>query len=176
MLAAPIRIAAIALPLTAGALPVMASHGEVEHLRATDQLPMGLIMPEMNAERGRALFVNKGCIVCHSVNGVGGEDAQALDTDTMEDMMNPFDFAARMWRGSAAMVELQKKELGEQIELNGQELADIIAFVHDAREQAKLTRDQIPEGIARMMHHDIDEDHSDESEMEHQGEEEKQSD
>jgi hypothetical protein len=30
MLAAPIRIAAIALPLTAGALPVMASHGDTD--------------------------------------------------------------------------------------------------------------------------------------------------
>jgi hypothetical protein len=65
--------------------------------------------------------------------------------------MNPFEFAAKMWRGAGAMVAMQQDELGAQIELNGQELANIIAFVHDAEEQAKFSKADIPDDIAKMM-------------------------
>ena len=88
----------------------------------------GLMMPSFDAARGRKLFASKGCVVCHSVNGVGGEDAPPLDAATMERPMNPFEFAAKMWRGADAMIYLQREELGEQIELTGDELSDIIAF------------------------------------------------
>lgn len=111
----------------------------------------GLVLPNLDPVAGRALFANKGCVVCHSINGVGGQDAPALDADTMENPMNPFDFAASMWRGSEAMVALQRDELGSQIELTGQELADITAFVHDPDEQAKLSAADIPANIAAVM-------------------------
>lgn len=110
----------------------------------------GLMMPEMDAERGRKLFASKGCVVCHSVNGVGGP-AAPLDAATMSLPMNPFEFAARMWRGAEAMVALQRDELGEPISLTGQELADIIAFVHDAEEQKKFTEADIPHEMEDMM-------------------------
>src|SRR3546814_3672335 len=71
----------------------------------------GLMMPSMDAARGRQLFASKGCVVCHSVNGVGGENAPPLDASTMSMPMNPFEFAARMWRGAEAMVALQREEL-----------------------------------------------------------------
>jgi cytochrome c len=110
----------------------------------------GLMMPEMDAARGRKLFASKGCVVCHSVNGVGGP-APSLDAATMPLPMNPFEFAARMWRGAEAMVALQRAELGEPITLTGQELADIIAFVHDAEEQKKFTEADIPHEMEDMM-------------------------
>ena len=113
----------------------------------------GLILPEMNAQEGRRLFAETGCVVCHSINGVGGTDAPMLDADFMESPMNPFEFAARMWRGAEAMVELQREELGDVIELNGEELAAIIAFVHDAEEQARFSEDDIPDAIEAMMEH-----------------------
>ena len=113
----------------------------------------GLMMPSMDPVRRRELFASKGCVVCHSVNGVGGEDATAFDASTMPRLMNPFEFSARMWRGAKAMIYLQQEELGEQIELTGQDLADIIAFVHHATEQAKFSGDDIPPNIKRMMHH-----------------------
>lgn len=103
-----------------------------------------LMLPSMDAARGRALFAQKGCVVCHSVNGVGGEDAPSLDADTMDEVMNPFDFAARMGRSAAAMVAMQEDELGAQIELTGQDLADITAFVHDPHEQAIFSAQDIP--------------------------------
>jgi cytochrome c len=111
----------------------------------------GLFLPKMNAAAGRSLFASKGCVVCHSINGVGGVDAPALDASLMPVPMNPFEFAAKMWRGAGAMVAMQQDELGAQIELNGQELANIIAFVHDADEQAKFSTADIPEDIAKMM-------------------------
>ena len=129
----------------------------------------GLMMPQMDAAKGRMLFAAKGCVVCHSINGVGGEDAQALDAEFMEMPMNPFEFAARMWRGAGAMVELQEAELGGQIELDGDELAAIIAFVHDANEQAMFSEEDIPEGIKGMMHHEGEEDHHGEGEEDDHG-------
>jgi hypothetical protein len=129
------------------------SHGANMEMMAS-----GLILPEMNAEEGRELFASKGCVVCHSINGVGGVDAPMLDAEFMDSPMNPFEFSARMWRGAEAMVELQRDELGEVIDLTGEELAAIIAFVHDAEEQAKFSEADIPEEIEAMMVHVEDKD------------------
>ena len=112
-----------------------------------------VLLPEMNAQEGRRLFAAKGCVVCHSINGVGGTDAPMLDAEFMDSPMNPFEFAARMWQGAEAMVALQRDELGDVIELNGEELAEIIAFVHDPDEQAKFSNADIPENIEAMMGH-----------------------
>lgn len=113
----------------------------------------GLMMPSMDPERGRKLFASKGCVVCHAVNGVGGEDASPLDAATMPRPMNPFEFSARMWRGAEAMIYLQREELGEQIEFTGDELADIIAFVHDSEEQAKFSEADVPARMKDLMQH-----------------------
>ena len=99
----------------------------------------------MDSGRGRALFLNKGCVICHSVNGVGAEIGPSLNAADMPTPMNVFEFAARMWRGASAMAVMQEYELGGIISLTGQELADLIAFAHNAEEQAKLTESQIPE-------------------------------
>lgn len=110
-----------------------------------------LVIPSMNAENGRKLFASKGCVVCHSINGIGGKDARALDAATMPGQMNPFDFAAKMWQGAPVMVLLQRKELGEQTQLTGQELADIIAFVHSGDEQRKFSEDDFPPKIKELL-------------------------
>ncbi|WP_292447830.1 c-type cytochrome [Mesorhizobium sp.] len=111
----------------------------------------GMMMPPMNSAHGRRLFAEKGCVVCHSVNGIGGEDAPALDAATMSKGMNPFDFVAKMWRGAPAMIEMQNDELGSQIEFTGDELEDIIAFVHDEAEQKKFTKADIPPNISAIL-------------------------
>lgn len=126
----------------------------------------GLMMPSMDSTRGRKLFASKGCVVCHSVNGVGGEDAPPLDAATMPGPMNPFEFTAKMWRGAEAMIYVQREELGEQIEFTGDELADIIAFVHNPQEQKKFTEADIPPRIKNLMMH-MGEEPSEEHEKEH---------
>lgn len=111
----------------------------------------GMTMPGMDAARGRKLFASKGCVVCHAVNGIGGTDAAALDASTMGGMTNPFDFVAGMWRGARPMIEMQDDELGGQVEFTGQELADIIAFLHHPAEQKIFSPSDIPPDIKAVM-------------------------
>lgn len=120
--------------------------------RAGFVLENGLEIPGFDPVKGRKLFAAKGCVVCHSVNGIGGEDAPEFSADYMDNPMNAFDFAANMWRGASAMIDMQENELGEQIDLSGDELAAIIAFVHDAEEQARFSQADIPEDIEDLMH------------------------
>jgi mono/diheme cytochrome c family protein len=120
--------------------------------RAMDaMMDIGLAMPPMNSHRGRELFLDKGCIVCHQVNGVGGEVGPPLNAQDMPAPMNAFEFAARMWRGAGAMIAMQQELFGDQIELNGQDLADLVAFAHDRAEQAEVAADDIPEKFRSLI-------------------------
>lgn len=113
---------------------------------------IGVALPPMSSDRGRAIFLEKGCVACHSVNGVGGDVGPALDAAEMPKPMNAFEFAARMWRGAGAMITMQEDEqFGGQIDLSGQELADLVAFAHDADAQAWLKADQIPKKFRAMI-------------------------
>jgi cytochrome c len=112
-----------------------------------------LAMPMMNAERGMSLFASKGCVACHAVNGIGGHDAKNLDAHSMDMVMNPFDFMAKMWRMAPAMIYAQQEVYGDQILFTGDEIADIIAFVHDDAQQHKFTATLIPKNIMKSMHH-----------------------
>lgn len=112
-----------------------------------------LMMPDMDPARGRKLFASKGCVACHAINGVGGHDATPLDAHSMDQVMNPFDFAAKMWRMAPVMIDAQEEALGEQILFTGDEIADIIAFVHDDAEQHNFSEADIPPKIREWMHH-----------------------
>lgn len=114
-------------------------------------IDIGLVLPPMDSARGFEVFMNKGCVVCHAVNGVGGEIGPAFDAASMPQPMNAFEFAARMWRGAPAMALMQEDLLGEMITLDGQELADIVAFVHDERAQSNVTLADIPPEIREMI-------------------------
>lgn len=144
-----VAIATIAM-LSAGTSARAESHAMG---MSDDMIATGLVLPPMDAANGRSLFASKGCVVCHSVNGVGGEDAPMLDAEFMDQAMNLFDFAANMWRGAETMVLMQREELGYVIQLSGQDLADIIAFVHDPQEQSRFSTADIPEDIKELMAH-----------------------
>lgn len=138
----------------ASASAVVASNGSNKHETAEGGGVAALVMPEMNGARGMTLFLEKGCVACHAVNGVGGHDATPLDAHGMEPAMNPFEFAAKMWRMAPYMIEAQEEALGEQILFTGDELADIIAFIHDDEQQQLLTERMISPRVQKMMHHD----------------------
>jgi len=110
-----------------------------------------LVIPAMDSRRGRKLFAEKGCAVCHSVNGVGGILGPPLDEANMPEPMDIFGFVARMWRGAASMALMQEEVFGDVIDLSGQDLVDLVAFAHDENEQKKLTPDQIPEKLRNIL-------------------------
>jgi len=112
---------------------------------AGDAAAPQMVLPVPDAERGRFLFVSKGCVICHAVNGAGGTAGPALDAADGEAMIDPLAFAARMWRGAEAMAILQSSELGYRIELTGAEIADLAAFAASRSLQGAFSEDDIPE-------------------------------
>ncbi len=132
-----------------------------------------LLMPIMNANRGMELFASKGCATCHAVNGVGGEDASPLDAHDMDEYMNPFDLAAKMWLMAPYMIAAQEDELGEQILFTGDELSNLIAFLHDDAQQKLFTEEFLEIMSADASKHgDGDGGHDDGEEEDHDEEEE----
>ncbi len=114
-------------------------------------VPAGLVLPKTDSKRGRELYVSKGCVACHSINGVGGADAAPLDAATMDPAMNPFEFFARMWLGTKPMIAMQESRMGQQVEFTAQELGDIVAFIHDAEMQKSFSAGEIPHDIGELM-------------------------
>ncbi len=159
-----LRLAALAgLIASAVTLPAYASEGHDETAAKEETVADGdnhgpevtrLLLPNMNSARGMDLFIDKGCYTCHAVNGVGGHDAAALDAHDMDEVMNPFELAARMWRMASIMIPAQEEALGEQIEFTGDELSDIIAFLHDDQQQHKFTDDLLSEEQMAAMNHE----------------------
>jgi cytochrome c len=109
--------------------------------------PRTVILPMVDAERGRRLFVNKGCVLCHAVNGAGGIAAPALDAEDQSGQLDLMNFVVRMWNGAQAMIELQAFELGYQIELTGEEIGDLAAFAASPEAQRRFTMQAIPEAM-----------------------------
>ena len=111
---------------------------------AAVEAPKTLVLPLVNIERGRRLFVNKGCVICHSINGIGGQAAAALDAEPGRTSIDILEFVARMLLGASAMLDLQATELGYQIGLIPQEIGDLAAFVYDPEAQAEFSYDEVP--------------------------------
>jgi hypothetical protein len=145
-------IAAVVL-LGVAATPAGASHVKSSSPIGRDH-GARLVMPLMNPERGKRLFVSKGCVACHAINGVGGHDAPAMDAHQMNGLMNPFDFAAKMWNHAPAMIAAQEGAIGEQIHFTGDELADITAFIHDDEAQHAFSENDLTPAARKMMHHE----------------------
>ncbi|MEZ5934929.1 MAG: hypothetical protein R3F54_23950 [Alphaproteobacteria bacterium] len=107
-----------------------------------------VMWPSGDAQAGKDLFVEKGCVICHSVNDVGGRAALPLDAPPAGRSVDPMVFAAAMWQGAAAMLSLQFTELGYQIGMTGEELRDLAAFASDRDGQASFSVEDIPEDIS----------------------------
>jgi cytochrome c len=114
-----------------------------------------LLFPLGDPDEGRKLFISKGCVICHAVNGIGGRVGPPLDLDISRPYLNVFDFAARMWRGASTMIVLQEMQLGYQIEFSGNDLAHIAAFLSSRESQQALTREQIPPNVRQWMLEDV---------------------
>lgn len=104
-----------------------------------------------DAALGRKLFVTKSCVTCHQVRGVGGKVGPPLDLVRSSDAPAPEDFIAAIWRGAPIMVELQRLEIGYQIDLEGDELLHLAAFASDSAEQDAFTIDQVPPELRELF-------------------------
>ena len=134
------------------ALPALVeqSEEETDPIRAALAAPpprIAVELPEMNARRGRILFITNGCVICHQANGVGGRAAPAISAETAPAAVNPLEFSARIWRGAPAMTALQAIELGYVIDLSAQDIADLAAFAASPEEQRLLTLEATPAGM-----------------------------
>ncbi|HSS66210.1 MAG TPA: hypothetical protein VLS27_17410 [Gammaproteobacteria bacterium] len=110
-----------------------------------------LVLPSMNPAKGRTYFATRACVVCHAVNGVGGNSAVALDIETRPETVDVLGFISRMWRGGTPMLALQRRLFAEQIDLTAEELGDIIAFLHSPAEQKRFSKNDIPKFIQDFM-------------------------
>lgn len=131
----------------AAALLLMASYPAVAEDASPEPAvePTTVVVPMVDAERGRRLFVTKGCVLCHAVNGAGGIAAPALDAVGDSEHLDLMNFVVRMWDGADAMIELQALELGYQIELTGEEIGHLAAFAASPEAQRRFTMQSIPE-------------------------------
>lgn len=139
----PLGVAAM-LVMIGGTIPVSS-------VSAADNSAATLTLVEMDAERGKALFAERGCVICHSVNNVGSNIATSLDASNMNIAREPFEFFARMWRGAPQMLALQQADLGYQIDFSGQDIADIFAFVQNGEIQEGFTEDDLPDHIKEII-------------------------
>lgn len=146
------------LGISLAILSVAATAAYAEHVPASKGMKADqgarLVIPMMSPERGKTLFVDKGCVACHAINGVGGHDAPPMDAHRAMGLVNPFDFAAKMWNHAPAMIAAQEEALGEQIYFTGDELADIIAFLHDDEAQHTFGEGDLTDMAKTMMHHE----------------------
>lgn len=131
----------------AAAKPPAYEPSATEKMLAEPPVALPVEWPTPNARRGRIMFVSRGCVICHQVNGVGGKAAPALDAPAELKNFDPLEFSARMWRGAPAMTALQSVELGYVIQLDAQDIADLAAFASTTEEQSLLTLETVPETL-----------------------------
>ena len=109
--------------------------------------PKTVVLPIVDADHGRRLFVTKGCVLCHAINGAGGIAAPALDAGDGGEQLDVMSFVVRMWNGAQAMIELQALELGYQVELTGDEIGDLAAFAASPKAQRGFSMADIPDAM-----------------------------
>jgi cytochrome c len=82
-------------------------------------------------ERGGALFQSLNCVVCHSVNGVGGKKAPDLGQGR-ERGFSPYDMAALMWSHAPAMWSATARQGVAVPAMDEQQAADLFVFFYAA--------------------------------------------
>jgi mono/diheme cytochrome c family protein len=80
-----------------------------------------------NVNEGRALFEKKQCIKCHGIQGKGGNVGPDLGRRGLH--RNLDEFAAALWNKAPAMLRAMKLRKFTVPQLNGEEMADIVAYL-----------------------------------------------
>jgi mono/diheme cytochrome c family protein len=88
------------------------------------------------SEEGRRLFLDKRCILCHSVGGVGGQVGPDLGERGLNWSLTQF--AAAMWNKAPAMMEAMRAREIAVPQLQAEEMADLVAYLYSVRYFAEL--------------------------------------
>ncbi|NIR43339.1 MAG: cytochrome c [Gemmatimonadetes bacterium] len=83
--------------------------------------------PPGDVERGKRLFVEKKCVVCHQVGTYGGVVGPSLDH--LSQYGSPILVAAAMWNHGPAMAEMMEERGIDRPTFSGTELNDLIAYL-----------------------------------------------
>ena len=83
------------------------------------------------AEEGRKLFVDKRCILCHSVGGQGGRVVPDLVERGLHRSLTQF--AAGMWNKAPAMMEAMRARGIAVPQLRAEEMADLVAYLYSVQ-------------------------------------------
>ncbi len=86
-----------------------------------------LFSPAQDPMAGSRVFGAKGCVKCHSINGVGGKTGP--DLARIPRPRSFYDLAAEMWNHLPKMADRMRKLGIVRPSLNPQETADLIAFL-----------------------------------------------
>jgi mono/diheme cytochrome c family protein len=83
--------------------------------------------PPGEIDRGRQLFTEKKCVLCHQVAGVGG--VAGPDLDFLSQYGSPIQIATAMWNHGPAMTEAMRAQGIRRPSFTGAELTDVIAYL-----------------------------------------------
>jgi mono/diheme cytochrome c family protein len=87
--------------------------------------PVSILPGRVN--EGRILFEKKQCIKCHSIQGKGGNIGPDLGRRGL--YRNLVEFATALWNKAPAMLRAMKLRKVTVPQLNGEEMADIVAYL-----------------------------------------------
>jgi mono/diheme cytochrome c family protein len=82
-------------------------------------------------DQGQKLFVEKGCIECHSVKGRGGQAGGELAQRA--NRLSMVQFALSMWNKAPAMIKEMNRRKIALPQLQASEMADIIAYLYSVQ-------------------------------------------
>lgn len=78
--------------------------------------------------KGQSLFVSKGCVECHAVRGAGGRVGPDLGRAAVKSSF--YEIASAMWNHSLGMEEKMLEFRVVRPRFDGDELADLLAFLY----------------------------------------------
>ncbi len=84
-------------------------------------------LPE-NPAKGATIFVNKGCVKCHAIKGVGG--AVGPDLGKVRIMGSLLEMAGIMWNHSLSMSEMMRDTRIVIPQFTSEEMSSIIAYLY----------------------------------------------
>jgi mono/diheme cytochrome c family protein len=101
-----------------------------------------------NAQSGKLLFADKGCKACHTLEGEGGDVGPSLER--VRRYTSPIFMAQALWNHGPEMADTMQ-QLGIAIPtFDGNEMADLMAYIRAASQGEAPERQYLPPGNPRQ--------------------------